>query len=177
MGGSNCAVIGCCNSNARIYKWRAESCSVHEGKTRKECGCWLNPPYRLYCFPSVLRNFEKRKKWILALRRVNKDKSEWKPCPSDRVCSEHFVDKVPTVTHPDPSLKMGYEIPQKMKSRRKLFRHPPLPPKLKKIKLKTCPDVDCNTFTPLSDHCYALTPHTLNHTGTKYKNNIAKKCF
>lgn len=78
-----------------------------------------------------LRNYEKRKKWIIALRRVNRDKSEWKPCASDRVCSKHFFDGEPSVTHPNPSLKMGYELPQK-KSRRVIFRHPPPPPKLKK---------------------------------------------
>ena len=119
MGGSNCAVSGCINSTARIYKWRAEPCPIHEEQTRKECGCWLNPPYKLYCFPSELRNSDKRKKWVAALKRINKDKS-WKPCSSDRVCSEHFADGIPTSAHPDPSLKMGYDVPSK-KSRRELF--------------------------------------------------------
>ena len=49
-------------------------------KVEKKCGCWrTDPPYKLYCFPSLLRNNDKRKRWIAALRRVNKDKSAWKP--------------------------------------------------------------------------------------------------
>ena len=57
------------------------------------------------------------------LRRENKDKTTWKPCNSDRVCSDHFVDGEPTVTHPFPELKLGYkkQIPQ---PRRKIFKHP-----------------------------------------------------
>ena len=130
MGPSNCAVNGCSNSTGRIYKWRAEPCPIHEEQTRKECGCWLNPPYKLYCFPSELRYSDKRKKWVAALKRINQDKSEWKPCRSNRVCSEHFVDGIPTPAHPDPSLKMGYDVPSSSKkSRRKLIRHL-VPPKL-----------------------------------------------
>ena len=50
--GKNCAVIGCTNSTVKIFKWRAETCAVHEGKTRKEWGCWLEPHYKLFCFPN-----------------------------------------------------------------------------------------------------------------------------
>ena len=74
---------------------------------------------------------EKREKWIGKLRWENKDKTTWKPCDSDRVCSDHFVDGEPTVTYPFPELKLGYEkqIPQ---PRRKIFKHPALPKKAKK---------------------------------------------
>ena len=135
MGGHNCAVSGCSNSTARIYKWRSEPCTIHEKQTRKECGCWLDPPYKLCCFPSSLRNGDKIKRWIAALRRINKGKSEWKPCNSDRVCSKHVVDGEPTNANPDPTLHMGYDIPQK-KSRRELFRHP-VPPRVKNQKPET----------------------------------------
>ena len=152
----------------------------HEEKTRKECGCWLEPPYKLYCFPSVLRNGEARSRWIQALKRVNKDKSAWKPCSSDRVCSEHLVDGVPTTANPDPTLKLGYDKPVK-KTRRSLFRAPSLP----KQKAAACADeqeMDVDTgdieptnvtitntsmFSPASshssirlDHSYIATPHT-----------------
>ena len=97
----------------------------------KDCACVYNPPYRLFKFPNILRNGEKREKWIGQLRRENKDKTTWKPCDSDRVCSDHFVDGEPTVTYPFPELKLGYEkqIPQ---PRRKIFKHPALPKKAKK---------------------------------------------
>ena len=42
------------------------------------------------------------------------------------VCSENFVDGIPTPAHPDQLLKMGYDVPSK-KSRRELFRHPVAP--------------------------------------------------
>ena len=53
---------------------------------------FYNPPYRLFEFSSVLRNGEEREKWIGQLRWENKGKTTWKPCDSDRVCSDHFVD-------------------------------------------------------------------------------------
>ena len=68
-----------------------------------------NPPYRLFKFASILRNGEKREKWIGQLRRESKDKTTWKPGDSDRVCSNHFVDGEPTVTHPFRELNLGYE--------------------------------------------------------------------
>ena len=48
--GKNCAVIGCSNSTVKIYKWRTRPCVVHEGKIRKECGCWLDPPTNYFAF-------------------------------------------------------------------------------------------------------------------------------
>ena len=33
----------------------------------------------------------------------------WKPCSSDRVCSEHFVDGIPIEQNPNPTLKLGYK--------------------------------------------------------------------
>ena len=123
MGGHNCAVIGCHSSYKRIQKWRAENCPIHEGKTRKQCGCWLDPPYKMYCFPSELKHSKARKNWILALRRVDKDNKAWKPCSSDRVCSKHFVDGVPTPSNPDPTVDLDYKQPKK-KCRRVLFRKP-----------------------------------------------------
>ena len=121
--GRNCAVIGCSNSTVKIYKWRTEPCTVHEGKTRKECGCWLEPPYKLFCFPSELKNAKARKIWIGRLRRENKDRSAWIPGVSDRVCSAHFVDGIPTVANPDPTINMGYDVPPK-NFRRTLLRIP-----------------------------------------------------
>ena len=123
--GKNCAVIGCSNSTVKIYKWRTEPCTVHEGKTRKECGCWLEPPYKLFCFPSELKNAKARKIWIGRLRRENKDRSAWIPGVSDRVCSAHFVDGIPTVANPDPTINMGYDVPPK-NCRRTLLRIPPV---------------------------------------------------
>ena len=38
-----------------------------------------------------MRNAELRNEWIRALKRQNKDKTEWKPSVGDKVCSIHLV--------------------------------------------------------------------------------------
>ena len=45
------------------------------------------------------------------MSRLEKDGSKWLPKPSDRVCSDHFIDKIPTEAHPDPTLHLGYDVP------------------------------------------------------------------
>ena len=71
------------------------------------------------------------RKVVGQLRRENKDRITWKPSDSDRVCSDHFFDGEPTVTHLFPELKLRYEkqIPQ---PRRKIFKHFVPPKKAKK---------------------------------------------
>ena len=97
----NCAVIGCSNSHYKLFKWKKQECNVHEGLKKEQCGC--NRPFNLYCFPSSLRNSSKREKWKILLKREGKNKKEWNPCDSDRVCSMHFVDGTPTIANPDPT--------------------------------------------------------------------------
>ena len=122
MGKHNCAVIGCTNSSYQLDKWRNNPCAIHAGQNHDVCGCEL--PYRLYCFPGPKRFAEQRERWIRCVKRVTKDKKPWYPCSSDRVCSEHFVDGIPTEKNPDPSLKMGYELPEQPTSRRSLVKQP-----------------------------------------------------
>ena len=50
-----------------------------------------NTVFIVYHHSNILRNAELRNKWIRALKRQNKDKTEWKPSESDRVCSIQFV--------------------------------------------------------------------------------------
>ena len=59
------------------------------------------------------------------------DKTTWKLCDSDRVCSYHFVDGETTVTHSFPELNLDYEkqIPE---PRREIVKHPVPPKKAKK---------------------------------------------
>lgn len=169
--GKNCAVIGCSNSTVRIYKWRTEPCTIHEGKTRKECGCWMEPPYRLYCFPSEIQNNDARKRWIHCLRRENKNKSAWKPGVSDRVCSIHFVDGAPTVSNPYPTLNMGYDVNEK-KSRRKLFRALPTPAVSSDIVDEPMDVETLNSPASLSDHSYLATPQSKPCQKCKDKDNL-----
>ena len=63
-------------------------------------------PCTPYCFPSVSKNREKRKLWIKALKRENKDKTAWLHGYSDRVCSVHFIDGIPTAANPVPTLRL-----------------------------------------------------------------------
>ncbi|XP_077558070.1 peroxynitrite isomerase THAP4-like [Haemaphysalis longicornis] len=61
------------------------------------------PGIRLYRFHGRPWEEQRRKKWILAVRRVNQsDGSEWTPNSSSRICSSHFVNgqKSNISTHP-----------------------------------------------------------------------------
>ena len=70
------------------------------------------PPLKLCCFPSMLRNAELRNKWISALKRQNKDKTEWKPSESNSACSIHFVGSV-YEANSIPTLNLGHEVEEK----------------------------------------------------------------
>ena len=119
MVNGNCAFVGCTNSNYRLRKWKKETCEGHSGQSHEERPCVQ--PFWLHKFPSVLKNLEKRKEWIHLMRRTTKKKSTWSPGDSDMVCSEHFVDGMPTYENPNPSLRLGYEPPPK-KARRVVLR-------------------------------------------------------
>ena len=121
MGKVKCAVINCTNSSYKLTKWKKSTCQIHAGLRKEHCPC--QPPFLRFCFPSTLRNGEKRDAWRRLLRRVDQNKSPWYPSESDRVCSSHSVDGEPSVKNPNPTLNLGYERKQD-KSRRKLFRTP-----------------------------------------------------
>ena len=120
--------------------------------------------------------------WIKALRREFINKTLWQPTGSDRVCSIHFVDGIPSTANLTPTLCLGYELEAK-KSRRNLFKHPiPLkkqkldqtaatnsfifmalpseqPPHSKDIstdlgKENNIPLANVSFFSPVSDHSY-----------------------
>ena len=85
MPKGNCAVLNCSNSTYKLKKWKQEICYEHNefGNSCKpeDCNHFI-PPFKLYCFPSTLRNAELRNKRIRALKRQNKVKTEWKPSGS-----------------------------------------------------------------------------------------------
>ena len=168
MGKVNCAVIGCSNSSYQVNKWKGKICNFHDGVKRGMCGC--DPPYKQYCFPSELRNSQRRQAWMKLLRREGKNKTNWKPCGSDRVCSNHFVDSIPTPANPDPTINMGYEqTTRKQASRRELFRRP-LTLNLKPVTTGTSDEdipssSEAASTSPLlspvlSDHSYIKTPNS-----------------
>ena len=126
MGKSNCAVVSCTNSTYKLNKWKKGICSVHQ-VCHQDCIC--PRPFKLFFFPSELKNSESRERWINAMKRVKDNNKKWIPTESDRVCSEHFVDGEPTQNNPDPTIKLGYEVSMK-KTRRNLTRKP-LPVKRK----------------------------------------------
>ena len=85
---------------------------------------WIHciPPFKLYCFPSILRNAELRNKWLRASKKQNQDKTEWKPSESDKVCSIHVAGSA-YETNIVPTLNSGYEVEEKT-ARRILIRQP-----------------------------------------------------
>ena len=72
--------------------------------------------FKLYCFPSILRNAELRNKWLRASKKQNKDKTEWKLSESDKVSSIHVTSSA-YETNIVPTLK-------KKTARRILIRQP-----------------------------------------------------
>ena len=89
----NCAVVNCSNSTYKLKKWRQEIFYEHndfDSSCKRENSIHI-PPFKLYCFPSILRNVDLRYKWIRVLTRQNKDKTEWKQSASDRFYFIHFV--------------------------------------------------------------------------------------
>ncbi len=111
MVNGNCAVFNCTNSQYRIRQWKKEACQKHDGLPHKECPC--PQPFTLHTFPSVLLNSDKRREWIRLMNRTTVKNSAWCPGKSDVVCSDHFIDKRPTLANPNPVLNLGYEKPVK----------------------------------------------------------------
>ena len=65
----------------KLKKWKQEICyerNDFDSCCKREDCIHCIPLFKLYCFPSILRNAELRKKWIRALKRQNKGKTEWK---------------------------------------------------------------------------------------------------
>ena len=67
MPNVNCAFIGCSNSTYRLNKWKKSVCEHHAPATKNDCVCAA--PFKLFCFPSTLRNSRDRSKWVKLLRR------------------------------------------------------------------------------------------------------------
>lgn len=59
---------------------------------------------------------------MLQVNRRTEDHKPWQPTRHSRVCSEHFIDSEPTLSNPDPTLKMGYSV---------AYRKPRPPPKVR----------------------------------------------
>ena len=110
----SCAVIGSPNSGKRLNKWSSSICKIHRC-FHCESPCKSEPPFRLFAFPTELKNKEARTRWTKAINRQNEKAKLWLPKKSSRVCSEHFVSGKPTEDNPDPELNLGYKTPLKPK--------------------------------------------------------------
>lgn len=108
FGHRNCVVVGCPNSGKRLDKWASSKCELHDcNKGTDPCDC--APPFKLFAFPTELKNNEGRMQWALLINRREENGTRWMPKKSSRVCSEHFVSGKPTEENPDPILNLGYE--------------------------------------------------------------------
>ena len=95
MGQTNCAVVNCFNNSKKLKYFEDTPCEIHIGFLKNYGGC--EPACRLYMFPSIKRNLEKREAQMKLSKRVTADNKEWKSCGNDRACSVDFVDVTPTV--------------------------------------------------------------------------------
>ncbi|XP_010769664.1 uncharacterized protein [Notothenia coriiceps] len=102
--GSTCSVHGCRNNSQKLKEFAGTFCLGHK-KLRHQCPC----PAR-YFMHTMPRKEEREAAWLAALNLKRRPKRVY-------VCSFHFVDKRPTVLHPDPELFMGYDLPPPPKRR------------------------------------------------------------
>ena len=119
----NCAAINCSNGTYKLKKWKQETCYKHnnlDSRCKRENCIHCIPSFKLNCFPSILRNAELKNKWVRALKRQNKDKTEWKPSENHRVCSIHFVGST-YEANSVPTLNLGHEVKGK-ESKKALIR-------------------------------------------------------
>ncbi|KAL3210478.1 hypothetical protein MRX96_008720 [Rhipicephalus microplus] len=89
---------GTAGTSSRTKANKRRYCCVKDCHSREG-----QPGIRLYRFPGQPWEKERRRKWIVAVRRVNEgDGSAWIPSDAARVCSKHFVngEKSNIATHP-----------------------------------------------------------------------------
>lgn len=125
----NCAISGCTHSSYTLERWQKTMCEMHK-ILHSLCTC--QPPFTLHPFPTERSNPEIRKKWIKLINRKDTTPTKksndkiWHPARFSRVCSEHFIDGKPTLAHPCPTLKLGYEGAPKHVRPAPRHRNPPL---------------------------------------------------
>lgn len=108
FGHRNCVIVDCPNSGKKLNKWASENCKVHGCLHGTEtCNC--EPPFKLFSFPTELKDSAGRKRWKDNVNREIRRGKLWKPKTSSRICSEHFEFGKPTKESPDPILKLGYK--------------------------------------------------------------------
>ena len=78
---------------------------------------FIPPPlffsFRLYAFPTKLKDPVKRDIWIKLVNRVGSNNKLWEPSKDNRICSLHFADGKPTPENPNPTLNLGYDSARK----------------------------------------------------------------
>ena len=66
---------------------------------------------------------KERDSWIQAPKQKNPNRTKWNLKSSDRTCSLHFVDGLPTKVNPLPTMHKGYHT-KRENNRRPLIKHP-----------------------------------------------------
>ena len=169
-----CAALFCENNEHKLKPWKREICLTHLCEKRYcECG----RPFKLFFFPSELRNGDKRQLWVRAMNRINADNTEWKPKYNDRVCSDHFVDGEPSLANPNPSVNLGTQLGVKQRQREKPSKLGKRKRNYKTQRMELQQTYDANPMAdpgvldnlyanPIpetiltSDHDYCVSPHT-----------------
>lgn len=107
-----CTVIGCDNTGWELKCWLKEECEEHKC-CRSSFHCSCEPPYLLFPLPAINKDPNGRKEWIRLLKQnAESYGQEWEPSTLTRVCSDHFVDGLPSAENPSPTINMGQELSQ-----------------------------------------------------------------
>ena len=96
----NCDVVGCSSSTYRINKRKKEPFLEHVDKNVVK-GQFPNceRPYTVFQL-RWQKTKRERDAWIQAFKRENPSRTKWNLTSSDRICSLHFVDGIPTNANP-----------------------------------------------------------------------------
>ena len=103
----------------------------------EKCGCQL---YKHFKFP---KDDESSALWAKLINRKMSDTNNdlWKPSENSVVCSIHFADNQPTPSNPWPTLHLGYDARENLRS---LERRKP------RVKPVTTPSASTSTSIPCS---------------------------
>jgi len=108
MSKRNCCIKDCNSSGYHLKKWHENICEIH-GCNMGLASCVCCPPFKLIPFPTKHNDPQERLLWIRNVNRQSGNKM-LTPCQDSRVCSKHFVDGMPTVANPYPTINLGYDL-------------------------------------------------------------------
>ena len=168
-GGRHCAVSGCSHGDYDLRNWTKVMCSVHNClHGTEDCDCSL--PYGLFNFPTKLKKPLERQKWIQLLNRSSSNQNKlWSPKKCSRICSNHFIDGIPTEENSYPTENMGYNSKRKVENVTNYSTN--ISRRRKKVKVSNPSPVPVSSKVVEHDHSYvSVSSDNMSNFNESYEN-------